>query len=117
MTQTHDVRLACLVELEAILGQLHRQISEFTSRWAGAPGPGEAAYRPVPAVRSRLEMAEHVSVALKVLNENGQRYRRAEALALYAEGLTMTELAPAFQVSRQRMATLLHKPADASTPA
>jgi len=115
MEPPQDVRLACLVELEAASAQLHRQISQFTSRWAGTPGTEEVAYRRILSVRRRLEMVEQVSRALNVLNEHGQLYRRAEARALYAEGLTMAELASVFQVSRQRIATLLHEPVEAST--
>ena len=46
-----------------------------------------------------------------MLNNYGQFYRRAEAQALYAESLTMAELASIFQVRRQRIAELLREPA------
>ena len=75
------------------------------------------AYSRILPVRKRLEMIEQVSKALRALNEHGQIYRRAEARALYAEGLTMAELASVFQVSRQRMAMLLREPAEVSTRA
>jgi len=109
MAPPQDVRLACLVELEAAAGQLHRQIGQFTSRWAGTPGTEEVAYSRIMPVRRRLETVEQVSKSLRALNEHGRLYRRAEARALYAEGLTMAELASVFQVSRQRMAALLRE--------
>jgi len=78
---------------------------------------GKQAYGPKPPVRRRLAMVEQLSKALHLLNKNGQLYRRAEAQALYAEGLTMAELASVFQVSRQRIATLLREPAgDSALP-
>ena len=137
MTQPHDTRLACLLQLEAATAELHLQLSEFTRLWTGpavtgpavrgkhAVGPavggptvaGQQAYGPKPPVRRRLAMVEQLSKALHLLNKNGQLYRRAEAQALYAEGLTMAELASVFQVSRQRIATLLREPAgDSALP-
>jgi len=78
---------------------------------------GKQAHGPKPPVRRRLEMVEHLSKALRLLNKHGQLYRRAEAQALYAEGLTMAELASVFQVSRQRIAALLRDPAgDSALP-
>ena len=117
MTQPHDARLACLLQLEAATAELHLQLSEFTRTWAGPAASGRQACRPKPRVRRRLEMVEQLSKALCLLNTHGQLYRRAEAQALYAEGLTMAELASVFQVSRQRIATLLREPAgDSARP-
>ena len=117
MTQPHDARLACLLRLEAATAELHLQLSEFTRTWAGPAAAGREACRPKPRVRRRLEMVEQLSKALRLLNTHGQLYRRAEAQALYAEGLTMAELASVFQVSRQRIATLLREPAgDSARP-
>src|SRR5215469_272601 len=116
MTQPHDARLACLLQLEAATAELHLQVSEFAKTWAG-PAAERRAYGPKPPVRRRLEMAEQLSKALRLLNKHGQLYRRAEAQALYAEGLTMAELASVFQVSRQRVAMLLREPAgDSARP-
>jgi len=112
MTQPHEARLACLLRLEAATAELHLQLSELTRIWAGSAAVKQRAYGPKPSVRRRLEMAEQLSKALRVLNTYGQFYRRAEAQALYAEGLTMAELASVFQVSRQRIATLLREPAE-----
>jgi DNA-directed RNA polymerase specialized sigma24 family protein len=46
----------------------------------------------------------------KALDRSGANVRRAEARALYAEGLTMEQIAELFGVTRQRVSTLLRKP-------
>jgi hypothetical protein len=43
----------------------------------------------------------------KALDTSGANVRRAEAHALYAEGLTMEQIAERFGVSRQRVSILL----------
>ena len=43
------------------------------------------------------------------LDSCGASVRRAEAKALYAEGLTMEEIAKSFGVTRQRVSALLNK--------
>jgi DNA-directed RNA polymerase specialized sigma24 family protein len=43
------------------------------------------------------------------LDTSGANVRRAEAQALYAEGLTMEQIAEHFGVSRQRVSALLRK--------
>jgi hypothetical protein len=43
------------------------------------------------------------------LDRSGAIVRRAEARALYAEGLTMEQIAERFGVTRQRVSTLLRK--------
>ena len=44
------------------------------------------------------------------LDKSGANVRRAEARALYAEGLTMEQIAELFGVTRQRVSILLRKP-------
>ena len=46
------------------------------------------------------------------LDTCGASVRRAEAKALYAEGLTMEQIAERFGVTRQRVSALLRKTAD-----
>jgi DNA-directed RNA polymerase sigma subunit (sigma70/sigma32) len=43
------------------------------------------------------------------LDTSGANVRRAEAQALYAEGMTMEQIADRFGVTRQRVSTLLRK--------
>jgi hypothetical protein len=114
MTQPPDGRLACLLRLEDAAAELRDQISQFTMIWAAPAAAQDRIYGRERSVRRRLEMVEQLSKALHVLNKHGQFYRRAEAQALYAEGLTMAELASVFQVSRQRIAMLLREPAEDS---
>ena len=53
-----------------------------------------------------VQMLSEVSAAL---DTSGANVRRAEAQALYAEGLTMEQIAEHFGVSRQRVSALLRK--------
>jgi Homeodomain-like domain len=46
------------------------------------------------------------------LDSCGAKVRRAEAHALYAEGLTMEQIAERFGVTRQRVSALLRKDAE-----
>jgi transcriptional regulator with XRE-family HTH domain len=64
--------------------------------------------RSVPLSR-RLTVIEHVSQAVRVLTQEGNRFRRLEAQALYAEGLTTAQLAAVLGVSRQRASALLRE--------
>lgn len=52
-------------------------------------------------------VVEIVSDCLNRLSDAGSAYRRAAAATLYAEGLTMDEIARLFGVSRQRVSRLL----------
>jgi DNA-directed RNA polymerase specialized sigma24 family protein len=45
----------------------------------------------------------------KALDTSGASVRRAEARALYAEGLTMDQIAERFGVTRQRVSALLRR--------
>ena len=45
------------------------------------------------------------------LSDAGARFRRAEARALYDEGMTMDEIAKVFGCTRQRISTLINQPA------
>jgi PAS domain S-box-containing protein len=50
---------------------------------------------------------ELMTAVLSALSDTGSRLRRAEARALYAEGLSMEKIARLFGVSRQRVSSLL----------
>lgn len=101
-----DVALACLGRLAIASGELHRSVSPFARSRAEWSVP----YRELLPLRKRLEMIEQISSALRDLNRDGHLFRRVEARALYAEGLTMAELASVFGVSRQRVSALLREP-------
>jgi hypothetical protein len=104
-----DEALACLSDLAASSGELHDQLTELTQRlvvMTGRHRPGSS-YAQMMPLEDRLAMMEQISVAIKALVRSGSRFRRLEARALYAEGLTMAQLATVFGVSRQRVSALL----------
>jgi|SRR3954451_10497200 len=55
-----------------------------------------------------------ITEATQALDEVGARVRRAEAVALYREGMTMEEIAQKFGVTRQRVSALLRDAGQAS---
>jgi PAS domain S-box-containing protein len=57
-----------------------------------------------------LTVLERMTAVLGVLSDTGSTLRRAEARALYAEGLSMEKIGRLFGVSRQRVSSLLHAP-------
>jgi hypothetical protein len=64
-------------------------------------------YREIVPNEQRPLIVELLTANLELLAGAGSRLRRAEAKALYDEGLTMDEIATLFGVSRQRVAVLL----------
>jgi hypothetical protein len=105
-----DEALTCLAELATVSGELHRRITELSS-WALAAheqAAGVTYARALP-LDKRMAMTERISEAIKVLSRDGNKFRRLEARALYAEGLTMAQLAAVFGVSRQRVSALLRE--------
>jgi hypothetical protein len=53
-------------------------------------------------------VVERISTALSTLSDHGSRWRRAEALALQAEGLSINRIASLFRVTRQRVSVLVN---------
>lgn len=105
----HDVALACLSELAASAEQLHRSINRLSYEAGTTNGDGGngRVYQRTLSLERRVEMVEDISSAVKTLARDGHRFRRAQARALYEEGLTMAQLAMVFGVSRQRVSVLL----------
>jgi hypothetical protein len=64
-------------------------------------------YREIVPNEERPLIVELLTANLDLLSGVGSRLRRAEARALYDEGLTMDDIAALFGVSRQRVAVLL----------
>jgi DNA-directed RNA polymerase sigma subunit (sigma70/sigma32) len=69
----------------------------------------------VEAARSPL-LVQLITESKQTLDGFGARVRRAEALALHNEGMTMEEIAQRFGVTRQRVSTLLREARRASDP-
>lgn len=114
-----DEALACLSDLAASSGELHHQLTELSRRLLLTKGrhlPGSS-YAQMMPLDDRLAMMEQISTAIKALVREGGRFRRLEARALYAEGLTMAQLATVFGVSRQRVSALLRDSEDPSQAA
>jgi hypothetical protein len=110
-----DEALTCLSDLAASSGELYRQLSQLCQQLTVMKSqhlPGASYARMMPLER-RLALMEQISTALKAMVRDGSRFRRMEARALYAEGLTMAQLATVFGVSRQRVSALLRDMEDA----
>jgi DNA invertase Pin-like site-specific DNA recombinase len=54
-------------------------------------------------------LTELLSNSLRILSDNGVRFRRALAKAMHAEGMSTEEIARQFGVSRQRISNLLRR--------
>ena len=63
----------------------------------------------IVAVRDGPLIVQLFTESSAALDTSGASVRRAEARALYAEGLTMDEIAERFGVTRQRVSDLLRK--------
>lgn len=66
-------------------------------------------YRSIVSVEHRPLIVEMLRESQKRLTDAGSRFRRAEARALRAEGLTLDQIAAVFGVTRQRVITLLRE--------
>jgi hypothetical protein len=110
-----DEALACLSGLAASSGELYQRLTLFSQRLNSTKGQHlpELPYAQMMTLENRLAMMEQISAAIKAVVREGSRFRRLEARALYAEGLTMAQLATVFGVSRQRVSALLRDTEDA----
>ncbi|MDR0345980.1 MAG: hypothetical protein LBI49_23285 [Nocardiopsaceae bacterium] len=100
---------ASVVRLAEVSEELLQATSECARLLAPAESPDDLSPAALIPLQRRLQMIGQISDALRELTLHGQRFRRAEARALYAEGLTMAELATVFGVSRQRVSMLLRE--------
>ncbi|WP_433798411.1 hypothetical protein [Actinomycetospora sp. CA-084318] len=60
-------------------------------------------------------IVEHISRALESLNSVGGRWRRREATALHAAGMSINEIARLFGVTRQRASVLVRETGNGSS--
>ena len=109
VTATASDALASVVRLATVSEELHQAASECARLLAPAQWADDLSPAQLIPLRRRLQLIEQISGSLRELARNGQRFRREEARALYAEGLTMAELATVFGVSRQRVSMLLRE--------
>ena len=68
-----------------------------------------ASYAEIVATNDGPLVVQLLTESSAALDTSGANVRRAEARALYAEGLTMEQIAERFGVTRQRVSTLLRK--------
>ena len=106
-----DVIAALEVVEHAVLqaSEIARTIIERAEHIRAMRGEGMP-YREIVPQEERPLIVEMLTANLELLAGVGSRLRRAEAKALYDEGLTMDEIATLFGVSRQRVAVLLRSP-------
>ena len=71
-----------------------------------------ASYAEIVSSRDGPLIVQLLTESSKALDISGASVRRAEAHALYTEGLTMDQIAEHFGVTRQRVSALLRKARD-----
>jgi DNA-directed RNA polymerase specialized sigma24 family protein len=106
-----DEFLEALGALEDVLADNGRRASLIKKRIArlrrlrsrGAP------YADIVSPQEGPLIVQLLTESSTALDTCGGNVRRAEAHALYAEGLTMEEIAERFGVTRQRVSTLLRR--------
>jgi DNA-directed RNA polymerase sigma subunit (sigma70/sigma32) len=106
-----DHFLEALMALEDVLADNGRRASLIKKRIAklrrlrsrGAP------YAEIVSSNDEPLIVQLITESSTALDTSGANVRRAEAHALYAEGLTMEQIAERFGVTRQRVSTLLRK--------
>jgi DNA-directed RNA polymerase specialized sigma24 family protein len=106
-----DAFLEALGALEDVLAENSKRASLIKKRIARIR---KSRSKGVPYVETVF--SEHGPLIVHLLTESsaaldscGGNVRRAEAEALYAEGLTMEQIAERFGVTRQRVSTLLRR--------
>ena len=104
-----DPVLEALEDLVAALKENAARIESTINRamQIRAERAGGRTYTEIETGDARPLIIEMTRDSLAALVEAGGRLRRAEARALYAEGMTMEQIAALFGVSRQRVSALL----------
>jgi DNA-directed RNA polymerase specialized sigma24 family protein len=109
--ETAQARSAALTALERTLADneqrttlIRRRIAQLRRlRSQGAP------YAETISMSDGPLIVQLLTESSKALDISGASVRRAEARALYAEGLTMDQIAERFGVTRQRVSALLRR--------
>jgi hypothetical protein len=110
-SMTDDAFLEALTALEAALADNHermRLIKKRITQLRRLRAKGTS-YTEIVSTRDGPLLVQLVAESTAALDISGASVRRAEARALYAEGLTMDQIAEGFGVTRQRVSTLLRK--------
>ncbi len=104
-----DAFLQALTALEATLADNQERTRLIKKRIAQLRRlrANGASYAEIVATRDGPLLVQLLTESSTALDTSGASVRRAEARALYAEGLTMDQIAERFGVTRQRVSTLL----------
>jgi hypothetical protein len=106
-----DAFLQALTALESTLADNEKRTSLIRQRIAQLRQlrANGASYAEIVPIRDGPLIVKLLTESSAALDTSGAGVRRAEARALYAEGLTMHQIAERFGVTRQRVSTLLRK--------
>jgi DNA-directed RNA polymerase specialized sigma24 family protein len=106
-----DAFLEALTVLEDALADNQRRATLIQRRIAQLRRlrSGGASYAEIVSSKDGPLIVQLLTESSAALDTSGASVRRAEALALYAEGLTMEQIAERFGVTRQRVSILLRK--------
>lgn len=110
-TMADDEFLEALTALEGILedhGERSRLIKKRIAQIRRGRAKG-ASYTELVSNSDNPLIVQLLTESSIALDTGGADVRRAEARALYAEGLTMEQIAERFGVTRQRVSTLLRR--------
>lgn len=105
----HDPVLVTLAELLTVLRETsdqHHMAIRRAGRIRQLRAQGHR-YGDIVPMEKRPLIVELITDHLSDLSQASGRFRKAEARALYAEGMTMEEIGQLFGVTRQRIAVLL----------
>lgn len=109
LSATNDPVLAAL---ERVIGDLEKnleaaQIAKERAHQIATMRAEGAAYRQITDEAGRPLVVQLITDNLERLQSSGARLRYEQARALYDEGMTMSEIAALFGVSRQRISAIL----------
>src|SRR3954468_19669399 len=109
-----DEFLETLTALENVLADNGRRASLIKRRIARLRRlrARDAPYAEIVSTKDGPLIVQLLTESSAALDTSGANVRRAEAQALYAEGLTMEQIAKRFGVTRQRVSALLRKAAE-----
>ena len=106
-----DEFLEALTALEEVLADNGRRAGRIKKRIAQLRRlrARDVPYTELVASEEGALIVQLLTESSKALDSCGANVRRAEAEAIYAEGLTMEQIAKSFGVTRQRVSALLRK--------
>ena len=106
-----DAFLDALTALESTLADNQKRTRLITKRIAQLRRmrANGASYAEIVSIKDGPLVVQLLTESSAALDTSGANVRRAEARALYAEGLTMDQIAERFGVTRQRVSALLRK--------